>query len=121
MSLFDRLLGRTKKDPAPGPTPTPTTPQLGSVDVADPSTLPVGSVDVPAATLHLTAAASADTFVSAVSSSAASLMVTGGGVTVPSGQSSAPVLVTVIEAGASVPITFTLGTQTLQATILTGA
>src|SRR5689334_2926362 len=119
MSLFDRLLGRTKKDPAPAPAPTPTptqpaTPQPGSVDVADASTLPVGSVDVPAATLHLTAAASADTFVSVVSSNAGAVMVTGGGVTVMSGQSSAPVLVTVIEAGASVPITLTLGTQTLQ-------
>src|SRR5690242_11154093 len=116
MSLFDRLLGRTKKTPTP--TPTQTTPQLASVDVGDPSTLAVGSVDVPAATLHLTAAASADTFVSVVSSNAGAVMVTGGGVTVMSGQSSAPVLVTVIEAGASVPITLTLGTQTLQATIV---
>jgi hypothetical protein len=41
-------------------------------------------------------------------------------VTVPVGQSSAPLLVNVLEGGASVQVGVTLGAQTLQATIVTG-
>jgi len=41
-------------------------------------------------------------------------------VTVPVGQSSAPLLVNVLEGGASVQVSVTLGAQTLQATIVTG-
>jgi len=120
-SLLDRLLGRTKKDPPPSPVPpppSPAPPQLASIDVTDPSTLPAGAMAVPGATVHLTAAASADTTVVAVSSNPAALTVES--VMVPAGQTSAPLFVSVLEGGASVPISVTLGAQTLQATIVTG-
>jgi len=122
-SLIDRLLGRTKKDapppPAPAPPPPPaSTPQLASIEVADPSTLPAGATAVVGATVKLTAAVSTDTTVEAVSTNPAALTV--GSVTVPVGQSSAPLLVNVLEGGASVQVTVTLGAQMLQATIVTG-
>ena len=73
---------------------------------------------VPGATVNLTAPASFDTFVQAVSTNPAALTVES--VTVPLGQSSAPLLVNVLEGGASVQVGVTLGAQTLQATIVTG-
>jgi len=118
-SLIDRLLGRTKKDAPPPPPPAPpSTPQLASIEVADPSTLPAGAMAVVGATVKLTAAVSTDTTVEAVSTNPAALTV--GSVTVPVGQSSAPLLVNVLEGGASVQVTVTLGAQMLQATIVTG-
>jgi len=119
-SLIDRLLGR-KKDPAPAPAPpppSPVPPQLASIDVADSSTLPVGAMAVPGATVHLNAAASVDTTVMAVSSNPLALTVENA--TVLAGQTSAPVFVNVLEGGAAVDVDVTLGTQTLRATILTG-
>ena len=115
-SLIDRLLGRKKNDPPPPPAP----PQLASIAVADPSTLPPGAVGVPGATVNLTGAVIADTFVEAVSSNPAALTVGGQGATVPTGFSSAPLIVDVLEGGASVQVNVTLGAQTLQATIVTG-
>jgi len=73
---------------------------------------------IPGATVKLTAPASADTYVQAVSANPAALTVEA--VTVPAGQSSAPLLVNVLEGGASVQVSVTLGAQTLQATIVTG-
>jgi hypothetical protein len=121
-SLIDKLLGRTKKDPSPPPTPPPPTPpptpQLASIAVADPSTLPPGAMAVVGATVNLTAAASVDTTVQAASTNPAALTVES--VTVPVGHSSAPLLVNVLEGGASVQVSVTLGAQMLQATIVTG-
>jgi hypothetical protein len=119
-SLIDRLLGRTKKDPPPPPPspPPPPTPQLASIAVADPSTLPPGAMAVLGATVNLTAAVSVDTTVQAASTNPAALTVES--VTVPVGQSSAPLLVNVLEGGASVQVSVTLGGQMLQATIVTG-
>lgn len=73
---------------------------------------------VVGAIVHLTAAASADTYVEAVSANPAALTVES--VTVPVGQGSAPLIVNVFEGGASVQVSAILGTQTLQATIVTG-
>jgi hypothetical protein len=73
---------------------------------------------VVGATVNLTAAVSADTTVEAVSTNPAALTVES--VTVPVGQSSAPLLVNVLEGGASVQVSVTLGAQMLQATIVTG-
>jgi hypothetical protein len=56
----------------------------------------------------------------AVSSNPAALTVEGQGVTVPTGLSSVPLIVDVLEGGASVQVNVTLGAQTLQATIVTG-
>jgi hypothetical protein len=117
-SLIDRLLGRTKKDPPPPPPPPSPTPQLASIAVADPSTLPPGAMAVLGATVNLTAAVSVDTTVQAASTNPAALTVES--VTVPVGQSSAPLLVNVLEGGASVQVSVTLGAQMLQATIVTG-
>jgi hypothetical protein len=74
-SLIERLLGRKKNDPPPPPPPPPAPPQLASIAVADPSTLPPGAVGVPGATVNLTGAVMADTFVEAVSSNPAALTV----------------------------------------------
>ena len=117
-SLIDRLLGRTKKAPPPPPPTTPSTSQLASIAVADPSTLPPGAMAVVGATVNLTVAVSVDTTVQAVSTNPAALTVES--VTVPVGQSSAPLLVNVLEGGASVQVSVTLGAQVLQATIVTG-
>ena len=73
---------------------------------------------VVGATVHLTAAVSADTTVAAASTNPAALTVES--VTVRVGQSSAPLLVNVLEGGASVQVSVTLGAETLQATIVTG-
>jgi hypothetical protein len=75
---------------------------------------------VPGATVNLTAAVIADTFLEVVSANPSALAVEGQSVTVPAGFSSVPILVDVLEGGASVPVSVTLGTQTLQATIVTG-
>ena len=116
---MDRLLGRTKKDPAPSPPPpSPSPPQLASIELVDPSTLPPGAIGVPGATLYLTGAVSVATFVQVVSADPAALRVES--VTVPVGQSSAPLFVDVFVGGASVQVSATLGAQTLQATIVTG-
>ena len=118
-SLLDKLLGRTKKDPPPPPPPpTTTTPQIASIAVADPSTLSPGAMAVVGATVHLTAAVSTDTTLEAVSANPAALTVQS--VTVPVGQSSAPLVVNVLEGGASVQVSVVLGAQTLQTTIVTG-
>ena len=69
-------------------------------------------------TVHLTAPVSADTTVQAVSANPTALTVES--VTVPIGQSSASLVVNVLEGGTSVQVSVTLGTQTLQATIVTG-
>jgi hypothetical protein len=47
-------------------------------------------------------------------------VVEGQGVTVPVGSSSAQLVVDVLEGGASVQVSVTLGAQTLEATIVTG-
>jgi hypothetical protein len=73
---------------------------------------------VVGATVNLTAAASVDTTVQAASTNPAALTVES--MTVPAGQSSAPLLVNVLEGGASVQVSVTLGAQMLQATIVTG-
>lgn len=104
--------------PPPGPLPGP--PQLASIVVFDPSMLTPGAMGVPAATVNLTAAAIADTFVEATTANPAALTVAGQGVTVPAGMTSAAVVVDVLQGGASVEVSFTLGAQTLQATIVTG-
>ena len=72
---------------------------------------------VVGATVNLTAAVSADTTVEATSSNPLALTVQS--VTVPVGQSSAPLLVNVLEGGAAVQVSVTLGAQILQATIVT--
>jgi hypothetical protein len=72
---------------------------------------------VVGATVNLTAAVSYDTTVEAVSTNPAALTVES--VTVPAGQSSAPLLVNVLAGGASVQVSVTLGAQMLQATIVT--
>jgi hypothetical protein len=69
--------------------------------------------------VNLTAAVSVDTFVAAASANPAALTVEG--VTVPTGQSSAQLLVNVIEQSAPVQVSVTLGAQTLEATIVTGS
>lgn len=118
MGLLDKLLGREKKQPAPAPPPPDaSSPQLASITVADPSTLQAGAMSAFGGTVNLTAPASADTTVAAVSANPAALTVET--VTVPTGQSSAPLMVSVLEGGASVQVSFTLGAQTLQATIVT--
>jgi hypothetical protein len=109
MKLFDRLLGL----------PNATSPELWSIDVAPPSTLSLGSVDVAGATVHLSAAAAADTFVQAVSGDTNALTVTGGGVTVPAGQSSAALKVSVNLENAHVVVTCSLGAKSLTATLVT--
>ena len=116
-SLLDKLLGREKRQPPPPPPPD-TSPQLASIAVADASSLPPGAIGVVGATVNLTAPASADTTIQAASANAAALTVET--VTVPAGQSSAPLLVNVLEGGASVQVSVSLGAQTLQATIVTG-
>jgi hypothetical protein len=75
---------------------------------------------IPGTTVNRTAAVVADTFVEAVSANPVALTVEGQGVTVPAGFSSVPLLVDVLEGGASVQVSVTLGAQTLQATIVTG-
>jgi len=75
---------------------------------------------VPGATVNLTGAAIADTFVQVVSGNPAAPMVEGQGATVPAGKSSVPLLVDDLEGSASVWVIVTLGAQTLQATIVTG-
>ena len=126
MGLLDKLLGRDKREPAPPPeppapptTPPPdTSPQLASIAVASPSTLPVGAVGVVGATVSLTAPVSVDTALQAMSTNPAALTVESA--VVPTGQSSAPLLVSVFEGGASAQVSVTLGAQPLQATIVTG-
>jgi hypothetical protein len=94
-------------------------PQLGSVDaIQPPSALRPGAQFVPAATLHLTAPATADTTVIARSGDASALVVQD--VVVPAGQDAAAVVVSVLQPDATVEITLTLGTTTLRATIVTG-
>jgi hypothetical protein len=93
-------------------------PQLVSITVADPASLPAGAMAVVGGTVILSGAVSADTTVQATSSDPAALTVET--VTVPVGQSSAPLVVNVLEGGASVQVSVTLGAQTLQATIVTG-
>jgi flavin reductase (DIM6/NTAB) family NADH-FMN oxidoreductase RutF len=73
---------------------------------------------VVGATVNLTAPVSFDTTVVVVSTNPAALTVES--LTVPVGQSSAPLLVNVLEGGASVQVSVTLGAQILQATIVTG-
>ena len=116
MGLLDKLLGREKRQPAPPPSGG--TPQLASIAVSDPSSLPPGAMGVVGATVNLTAPVSADTMVMATSANPAALTVEN--VTIPVGQSSAPLMVNVLEGGASVQISVVLGAQTLQATIVTG-
>ena len=108
------------RDPHPPPAPAPApTPQLASIVVADPSTLKPGAMGVPGAIVNLTAPVTMDTFVQAVSTNPAALTVES--LTVPVGQSSAPLLVTVIQESPPVEVSVTLGAQTLQATIVTSS
>ena len=116
MGLLDKLLGREKRQPPPPLSGG--TPQLASIAVADPSNLPAGAMGVLGATVNLTAPAIADTTVVATSANPAALTVES--VTIPVGQSSAPLMVNVLEGGASVQISVILGAQTLQTTIVTG-
>jgi len=120
MGFLDKLLGRDKRQPSPPPpAPTPdASPQLASIAVADPSSLPAGAVGVVGATVNLTAPVSVDTALQAMSTNPAALTVESA--VVPTGQSSAPLLVSVFEGGASAQVSVTLGAQTLQATIVTG-
>jgi hypothetical protein len=118
VGLLDKLLGR-KPSPSPSPSPPPSTsPQLASISVADPSTLPPGAMAVVGATVNLSGPVSADTTLAAVSANAAALTVETP--TVLAGQSSVPLMVNVLEGGAAVQISVSLGAQTLQATIVTG-
>ena len=100
--------------------PKTTTPQMASVDVAAPATLPVGSTGVPGATVHLTSATASDLFIQATSANPAALTFVGAGVTVPAGQTSGVLNVNIIEASPGVTITLTLGAQSMQATIVAG-
>jgi hypothetical protein len=58
-----------------------------------------------------------DTVVTVTSSDTSALTVVGGGVTIPAGQTSAPVLVNGLAASASVTLTATLGTTVLTSTV----
>jgi len=75
-------------------------------------------VAVVGATVNLIAPVSADTTLAVVSANPTALTVETPTVLV--GQSSAPLLVNVLEGGVSVPVSVSLGAQTLQVTIVTG-
>jgi hypothetical protein len=78
----------------------------------------MGVPTVPAPlTVSIAQAVAADTFVTVTSGDPASLTVVGGGVTIPAGQTSAPVLVNGLAAAAGVTLTATFGTASLQATV----
>ncbi|MDY0000975.1 MAG: DUF4215 domain-containing protein [Polyangia bacterium] len=87
--------------------PAPTFVRLGATDQP--------TLDSPL-TVTLSGPAIGDTFVSIVSSAPASLSVTGGGVTVPNGATSAQVLLSGLQQIASVTLTATLGSSDLTAT-----
>jgi cysteine-rich repeat protein len=80
-----------------------------------------GDSGVPTAPAPLTVtiaqAVASDTFVSVTSGDPAALTVVGGGVTIPAGQTSAPVLVNGLAASASVTLTATLGPASFQASV----
>ncbi len=82
---------------------------FASVGQTDAATIPT------ALAVNLSAAPASDTFVAITSSDTNALTVTGGGVTVPAGQLSAPVLVSGLAQSADVTLTATLGTSSLQA------
>ncbi len=86
--------------------PTPTYTRVGDTGVA---TFPVPL------TVTLARAPSADTFVAITSTDTASLTVAGGGVTVPAGQVSAPVLVNGLAQAADVTLNASLGSSTATA------
>ncbi|MFT3766682.1 MAG: DUF4215 domain-containing protein [Minicystis sp.] len=81
----------------------------------------VGQMGTPtfptALTVQLSNAPATDTFVTVTSGDMNSLTVMGGGVTVPAGQTSAPVLVTGVAQAASVTLTAQLGTTMLTANV----
>lgn len=88
-------------------------PALSSTSVG---TAGVATVPAPL-TVQLARAAAIDTFVAITSGDAASLTVAGGGVTVPAGQTSAPVLINGILASPGVTLTATLGAWTRTASV----
>jgi hypothetical protein len=100
---------------APTPTPTASTaaPALASITPAQPTLVP-GALNVPVATVALTAPAAGDTTVQVTSASTGVVVV--GSATVPSGQTSAAVLGSTLAAGTSV-LTATLGTDTKSTTV----
>ena len=77
-----------------------------------------GTATFPAAlTVQLSRVAAADTFVAVTPSDPASLTVQGGGVTVPAGHTSAPVLVDGLQGSPGVTLTATLGAWTQTASV----
>ncbi|HEY3815770.1 MAG TPA: lamin tail domain-containing protein [Polyangiaceae bacterium] len=68
-------------------------------------------------TVQISNVVATDTVVTVTSDTPASLTVVGGGVTIPAGQTSAPVLVNGLAQAASVTLTATLGTVSLTATV----
>jgi hypothetical protein len=76
----------------------------------------VGCLATPSGTVTLNHAASADTFVTITSSDPASLVVPGGGVTIPAGQTSAQYLTDALAQANGVQLTATLNSVNLVAT-----
>lgn len=100
-----KLLPRSDADVVPGaPRIVGFSPALSYVDVGQSG---VPTIPTPL-TVQLARPATADTFVAVTSGDPASLTVVGGGVTVPAGTSSAPVLVDGLAQAADVTLTATL-------------
>ena len=94
--------------PSPAPSASNVVPALAAVSPVQTAVI-VGSVNVPVATVALTAPAVGDTTVTVTSGSTGVLTV--GNATVPSGQTTATVLGSAVSAGSSL-LTATLGTDT---------
>src|SRR5947209_10404932 len=76
----------------------------------------VGDINAPSATVRLTEATASDTFVPVTSSDPTTVTVAGGGVTVPTAASSAPILITCIQQGAAT-LHASLGVENQDATV----
>lgn len=88
-------------------------PSLGFIDVGQ-----VASATIPTPlTVTLSNAPTTDTFVTVTSADPTSLTVVGGGVTIPAGATSAPVMLDGLVQAASVKLTATLATTTLEANV----
>lgn len=87
-----------------------------AVTFVDVGNLQVATLPTPL-TSRLAVSVNTDTFVSINSSDPASLIVAGGGVTIPAGQTSAPVLVSGLAQTLAVTLTATLGTSSRTANV----